>query len=88
MRQSLQHRVPERAQGDLCRAIQNVGPEFGHRLSEYIFYVTTATVLGMLITVLTACAVSRRDVLRGNAIMFFITFTIMFSGVMIGAIKG
>lgn len=44
------------------------------------FYVTAATLLGMLITVLTAYAVSRRDALWGNAIMFFITFTMMFNG--------
>lgn len=47
------------------------------------FYVTAATILGMLITVLTAYAVSRRDVLWSNAIMFFITFTMMFNGGMI-----
>jgi putative aldouronate transport system permease protein len=47
------------------------------------FYVITATTLGMLVTVMAAYALSRKDVLFGNSIMFFITFTMMFNGGMI-----
>ncbi|MBR6395655.1 MAG: carbohydrate ABC transporter permease [Lachnospiraceae bacterium] len=47
------------------------------------FYVITATALGMVLTVMTAYATSRKDAIWGNAIMFFITFTMMFNGGMI-----
>lgn len=47
------------------------------------FYVISATALGMLLTVMAAYALSRKNVLWGNAIMFFITFTMMFNGGMI-----
>ncbi|WP_026508452.1 carbohydrate ABC transporter permease [Butyrivibrio sp. MC2013] len=47
------------------------------------FYVFTATALGMLVTVMAAYALSRKEALWGNTIMFFITFTMMFNGGMI-----
>ncbi len=47
------------------------------------FYVITATALGMLLTVMAAYALSRKNVLWANAIMFIITFTMMFNGGMI-----
>ncbi|MCR4695065.1 MAG: carbohydrate ABC transporter permease [Pseudobutyrivibrio sp.] len=46
-------------------------------------YVVAATSIGMLFTVMAAYALSRRDAIWGNTIMFFITFTMMFNGGMI-----
>lgn len=43
-------------------------------------YVFSATAIGTLITVLAAYALSRKEFLLGNTIMFFITFTMLFSG--------
>lgn len=48
-------------------------------------YVIASTVLGMLLTVMTAYAVSRKDALWSNVIMFFITFTMLFNGGMIAS---
>lgn len=45
-----------------------------------IFYVFTATAVGVLITVMAAYALSRKDLLWKNVIMFLITFTMLFSG--------
>lgn len=45
-----------------------------------LFYVFTATAAGMLITVMAAYALSRREFLLRNVLMFFITFTMLFSG--------
>lgn len=45
-----------------------------------IFYVFTATGFGVLITVMAAYTLSRKDLLWKNVIMFFITFTMLFSG--------
>jgi len=47
------------------------------------FYVVATTVLGLLLTVLTAYVVSRKNLLWSNAIMFFISFTMLFNGGMI-----
>lgn len=44
------------------------------------FYVFVSTFFGTLITVLAAYALSRKEFLLGNTIMFFITFTMLFSG--------
>lgn len=44
------------------------------------FYVTAATVIGMLITVVGAYVLSRKDLLWGNVIMMLISFTMLFSG--------
>lgn len=45
-----------------------------------IFYVAAATGFGVLITVMAAYTLSRKDLLWKNVIMFFITFTMLFSG--------
>lgn len=45
-----------------------------------IFYVLVSTALGMLITVMAAYALSRKEFLLRNVIMFLITFTMLFSG--------
>ena len=45
-----------------------------------IFYVILSTGVGMLITVMAAYSLSRKDFLWKNVIMFFITFTMLFSG--------
>ncbi|MBD5394926.1 MAG: carbohydrate ABC transporter permease [Lachnospiraceae bacterium] len=45
-----------------------------------IFYVFIATSVGMLITVMAAYALSRKEFLLRNVIMFLITFTMLFSG--------
>lgn len=44
------------------------------------FYVFVSTFFGTFITVLAAYALSRKEFLLGNTIMFFITFTMLFSG--------
>ncbi|MDO5424576.1 MAG: carbohydrate ABC transporter permease [Eubacteriales bacterium] len=43
-------------------------------------YVGASTVLGLLITVIGAYVLSRRDLLWGNTIMLLISFTMLFSG--------
>lgn len=48
-------------------------------------YVFGTMALGMFLTVITAYTVSRKDALFANAIMFFISFTMMFSGGMIAS---
>jgi len=48
-----------------------------------LFYVIATTVIGLLLTVLTAYVVSRKNLLWSNAIMFFISFTMLFNGGMI-----
>lgn len=45
-----------------------------------IFYVFVSTGVGMLITVMAAYVLSRKEFLWKNVIMFFITFTMLFSG--------
>lgn len=45
-----------------------------------IFYVFSATTIGVLMTVMAAYALSRRELLWKNVIMFLITFTMLFSG--------
>lgn len=45
-----------------------------------IFYVFISTAAGMLITVMAAYALSRKEYLLRNVIMFLITFTMLFSG--------
>ena len=50
-----------------------------------LIYVAASTLLGMLLTVMTGYTVSRRDALWGNAIMFFLTITMMFNGGMIAS---
>lgn len=44
------------------------------------FYVFTATAIGLLVTVLGAFALSRRDALWGNPLMLIISFTMLFNG--------
>ncbi len=44
------------------------------------FYVFTSTFIGTFVTVMAAYALSRKEFLLGNTIMFFITFTMLFSG--------
>lgn len=48
-----------------------------------IFYVFSATALGLLITVLGAYPLSRKECLWSNTIMLFISFTMLFNGGMI-----
>ena len=43
-------------------------------------YVIASTALGLFLTVITAYAVSRKDALFSNFIMFFISFTMLFNG--------
>lgn len=45
-----------------------------------IIYVFVSTAVGMLITVMAAYALSRKEFLLRNVIMFLITFTMLFSG--------
>lgn len=45
-----------------------------------IFYVFISTAVGMLITVMAAYALSRKEFMLRNVIMFLITFTMLFSG--------
>lgn len=45
-----------------------------------IFYVSSATLLGMVITIISGFVLSRQDLLWKNAIMFLISFTMLFSG--------
>lgn len=49
------------------------------------FYVIASTALGILLTVMTAYTVSRKDALFANTIMFFISFTMLFNGGMIAS---
>jgi len=53
-------------------------------LNTFIYVIAT-TALGMLITVITAYSVSRKDALFSNFIMFFISFTMLFNGGMIAS---
>lgn len=43
-------------------------------------YVGSATVLGLLITIVSGYVLSRKNLLWGNVIMFLISFTMLFSG--------
>lgn len=45
-----------------------------------IFYVSSATLLGMVITIISGFVLSRQDLLWKNVIMFLISFTMLFSG--------
>jgi putative aldouronate transport system permease protein len=45
-----------------------------------VFYVITGVLLSIVLTVMGAYALSRRNLLWGNAIMFFVTFTMFFNG--------
>ncbi len=49
------------------------------------YYVIVTTVLGLLLTVLTAYVVSRKNLIWSNVIMFFISFTMLFNGGMIAS---
>lgn len=44
------------------------------------FYVGVATALGLVITIISGYVLSRKNLLWGNVIMFFISFTMLFSG--------
>lgn len=48
-----------------------------------IFYVVVATSLGLLITVLGAYPLSKKELLFSNALMFIISFTMLFNGGMV-----
>ena len=48
-----------------------------------IFYVVAATSLGLLITVLGAYPLSKKELLFSNALMFIISFTMLFNGGMV-----
>ena len=48
-----------------------------------IFYVLTATLLGLLITVMGAYPLSKRELLFSNTLMLIISFTMLFNGGMI-----
>ena len=48
-----------------------------------IFYVVAATLLGLLITVLGAYPLSKKELLFSNALMFIISFTMLFNGGMV-----
>lgn len=48
-----------------------------------IFYVVTATGIGLLITVLGAYPLSKKEVLFSNALMLFVSFTMLFNGGMV-----
>ena len=50
------------------------------QLWKYTFYVFASTLLGMLITVLGAYPLSKKELLRSNVLMLVISFTMMFSG--------
>lgn len=45
-----------------------------------IFYTTASTMLGVIITVLCAYPLSRKDLKGRDALMFLVTFTMLFSG--------
>jgi putative aldouronate transport system permease protein len=45
-----------------------------------IVYVTSATLLGVFLTTIAGYVLSRKNLLFRNALMFFVTFTMMFSG--------
>lgn len=45
-----------------------------------IIYVASATIIGMLVTIVGAYVLSRKELLWGNVIMFLISFTMLFSG--------
>lgn len=45
-----------------------------------IFYTVSAVVIGTFLTLLGAYTLSRKNLLWGNAMMFFITFTMIFNG--------
>lgn len=47
------------------------------------FYMATSTILGLLITVLGAYPLSKREVLFSNVLMLVVTFTMLFNGGMI-----
>ena len=57
---------------------------FSGYMNTFIYVVAT-TALGMFLTVITAYAVSRKDALFSNFIMFFISFTMLFNGGMIAS---
>lgn len=44
------------------------------------FYVGVSTALGLVITIISGYVLSRKNLLWGNVIMFFISFTMLFSG--------
>ncbi len=54
----------------------NISTGYGNTL----FYVITATSLGVVLTAIAGYVLSRKDILWKNQIMFFVTFTMMFSG--------
>lgn len=45
-----------------------------------IFYVVSATIIGMLITIVGGYVLSKKELLWGNVIMFLISFTMLFNG--------
>lgn len=50
-----------------------------------IIYVVVSVVLGLLLTLMTAYTVSRKNVLWSNAIMIYLTFTMLINGGMISS---
>lgn len=54
-----------------------------HGYANTIFYVVVATSLGLLITVLGAYPLSKKELLFSNALMFIISFTMLFNGGMV-----
>lgn len=50
-----------------------------------VIYVVGATALGMFLTIIGGYVLSRKDLLWANAIMLFISFTMLFSGGMIAS---
>ena len=53
------------------------------RYGNTIFYVIAATALGLLITVLGAYPLSKKELLFSNALMLIISFTMLFNGGMV-----
>ena len=50
-----------------------------------LLYVFATTAIGMLVTVMMGYALSRKDTLWGNAIMFLVSFTMLFNGGMVAS---
>ena len=55
-------------------------PELWTSYGNTLFYVVFGTILNVVLTVFLAYALSRKDFVARNVLMFFVTFTMLFSG--------
>ena len=55
-------------------------PDLLRSFGNTVIYVVAATVIGLLVTIVGAYVLSRKDMLWGNVIMMLISFTMLFGG--------